>query len=433
MNAKVNNYFERTGRLTRVQGSIHAHLPAAIGEFLWVRDSAGQLIPAEAIGFDTDNVQIMPLIANCKLQKDDLVIATGQEMTIPVGPELLGRVLDAMAQPIDGKGNLVTDQKVSLKMLAPNPLQRTEIEQPFETGIRAIDSLLTIGRGQRVGIFAGSGVGKSTLLGNIARHAESDVNIVSLVGERGREVRPFIEKSLGDGIKKSVLIVSTSDESALARVRSVDTAIAIADWFRSSGKNVLLMMDSITRYATAQRELGLLLGEPPTSRGYPPRVFQQMACKLEQMGTSSTGSITALITVLVDGDDMNNPVADSARSILDGHIVLDRKIAERGHFPAIDVLASVSRLAKNLVPDSHNQQATTVRSTLALYREVEDLINIGAYHQGNNLRSDHAIACMPRVIQFLTQNGEKVGFAESRELLSKLSSECRVSSAGSDQ
>lgn len=427
MNAIVNQALEQTGHLYRVQGSIHAKVSASIGELVRIRVSTGTLVPAEVIGFDDNRAQLMPMLSGFQFHEGDLVIASGRRMQVPVGPSLLGRVLDATGKPIDHKGHLKTNQKVSLQLRPPTPLDRDEIVQPFETGIRAIDSMLTIGTGQRVGIFAGSGVGKSTLLGNIARHAVSDVNVVTLVGERGREVKPFIESCLGsEGMKKSVVIVSTSDESPLFRVRAVETAIAIAHWFRDQNLNVLMMMDSLTRFASAQKELGLMLGEPPTSRGFPPSVFQRMAGVLEQLGNSSGGSITGLITVLVDGDDMNEPVADQARSILDGHIVLNRELAEKNHYPAIDVLASISRLAREITNEQQRADVATIRNTMALYREVELLVQIGAYKRGNTPATDGAIDCLPMINQFFQQDNEKVSINETFQLLSQLAAICRA-------
>ena len=325
-------------------------------------------------------------------------------MQLPVGFQMLGRVVNAVGQAIDSGGRLQFEGTGHVEFQSPDPLTRPHIREPLVTGIRAIDGMLTIGKGQRVGLFAGSGVGKSTLLGEIARHAESDVNIVAMIGERGREVRPFIEHNLGDeGLRKSVVIVSTSDQPPLARVRASEFAVVLANWFRAQGKNVLLMLDSLTRLSHAQRELGLLLGEPPTSRGFTPSVFQKMAQLLEQLGTNETGAITGLLTILVDGDDMNEPVTDAARSILDGHIVLDRKLAHQGHFPAIDVLSSASRLFNEVTTDEHKRYVSKARSIMAKYREVEDLIQIGAYKKGVVAESDRAIENFPAVLEFLRQ------------------------------
>lgn len=404
INVFPNEMYLDIGHLQSAQGTITATLKASVGELVTIKTRDGDSLNAEVIGFDQDEVQIMTFASNTSVQRDDVVIGQNQKMKVPVGFSMLGRIIDAVGDPIDGLGSLDIEDRVDIKFNTPNPLDRTNIELPFVTGIRAIDGLNTMGRGQRVGLFAGSGVGKSTLLGDIARNAESDVNVVALIGERGREVRPFVEQALGkQGLERSVLVVSTSDQSPLARVRASETAVVIANWFREQGKNVLLMLDSLTRLSTAQRELGLLLGEPPTSRGYTPSVFQKMAVLLEQLGTSKRGSITGILTVLVDGDDMNEPIADAARSILDGHIVLDRKLAHKGHFPAIDILASASRLFTEIAADDHQSAAISLRQIMATYRDVEDLIQIGAYRKGAIPVTDAAVAALPTVNEFLQQ------------------------------
>ena len=420
--------FEKTGYLQSAQGVFYANIKARIGERIWIRQEDGTLVPSEVIAFNAEQAQLMPLTVDNRFRKGDLVIGSGENSRIPVGSCLLGRVLNSDGVPIDSKGELNTNQYVELNSSPPAALNRSPIKKKFETGIRAIDGLLTIGCGQRVGIFSGSGVGKSTLLGNIAAHAESDVNVVALVGERGREVRPFVEQSLGAaGLKKSVVIVSTSDEPPLCRIRAVENAVAVANWFRELGKNVLIMVDSITRFATAQRELGILVGEPPIARGYPPSVFQRLASLLEQLGNSDVGSITGLLTVLVDGDDMDNPVADAARSILDGHIVLSRSIAERNQFPAIDILASVSRLSNELMSTDHRSNAGEVKQTIAQYSQAEDLIQIGAYKKGNVAATDKAIECMPKITRFLAQSNEKSSMGATEEKLSVLARSCHLS------
>ncbi len=399
-----NELYQNIGRLRSAQGTINASLKASIGELVTIKTRDGQSLDAEVIGFNRDEIQIMTFEPDNSVQRDDWVISQNRKMQVPVGFSMLGRIINAVGSPIDGLGELEIEDHVDLKFETPNPLDRTNIELPFITGVRAIDGLNTMGRGQRVGLFAGSGVGKSTLLGDIARNAESDVNVVALIGERGREVRPFVEQALGkEGLKKSVLVVSTSDQSPLARVRASETAVVIADWFREQGKNVLLMLDSLTRLSNAQRELGLLLGEPPTSRGYTPSVFQKMAVLLEQLGTSKKGSITGILTVLVDGDDMNEPIADAARSILDGHIVLDRKLAHKGHFPAIDILASASRLFTEVASSDHQKSAIAMRQIVATYRDVEDLIQIGAYKKGAIATTDAAVSALATVNRFLQQ------------------------------
>ncbi|MGB7344977.1 MAG: FliI/YscN family ATPase [Pirellulaceae bacterium] len=399
-----SQWIRRTGRLNSVSGRICASIDAGLGELVHIMSSCDKPVLAEVIGFDNELVQLMPFESENNFRRGNTVIATGRKMNIPIGMQLLGRVINAMGAPIDGLGPLRKDLTTPFVMQSPDPLSRPPITEPLVTGVRAIDSMLTIGKGQRVGLFAGSGVGKSTLLGEITKHAHSDVNVVALVGERGREVRPFIEESLGpEGLARSVVIVSTSDQPPLARIRASEAAVVMASWFRSQGKNVLLMLDSITRLSHAQRELGLLLGEPPTSRGYTPSVFQKMAQILEQLGTDQNGSITGLVTVLVDGDDMNEPVADSARSILDGHIVLSRKLAHQGHFPAIDVLSSASRLFNDITSDEHKSNVSRARNVIARYREVEDLIQIGAYKRGVVPESDLAVDKFPAVTQFLQQ------------------------------
>ncbi|QEG23369.1 FliI/YscN family ATPase [Mariniblastus fucicola] len=419
INVSPGEMYQEIGRLRSAQGMIRASLKASVGELVTIKTQDGQSIDSEVIGFDGDEIQIMTFEPDNNVQRDDQVIGLGRRMKIPVGFSMLGRIVNAVGAPIDGLGELRVSDHVDVKFETPNPLDRTNIELPFVTGVRAIDGLNTMGRGQRVGLFAGSGVGKSTLLGDIARNAESDVNVVALIGERGREVRPFVEQALGkEGLKKSVLIVSTSDQSPLARVRASETAVVIASWFREQGKDVLLMLDSLTRLSNAQRELGLLLGEPPTARGYTPSVFQKMAVLLEQLGTSKKGSITGILTVLVDGDDMNEPIADAARSILDGHIVLDRKLAHKGHFPAIDILASASRLFTEVASDEHQQAAIAARQIVASFRDVEDLIQIGAYQKGAIPATDAAVAALPTVNQFLQQAvGQPSGFDETTQRL----------------
>lgn len=400
-----DEWIQTTGRLQSVEGRMCATIDAGLGELVRITSSTGQSVLAEVIGFNDDKAQLMPYHSGVDFGRGNVVVSTGRRMRVPVGPELLGRVIDSLGRPIDSLGPIHCRQRAELHFESPDPLTRPLIRKPFVTGVRSIDGLLTMGQGQRVGLFAGSGVGKSTLLGEIAKHALCDINVVAMIGERGREVRPFIEETLGkEGLARSVVIVSTSDQPPLARIRASESAVAIASWFRSQGMNVLFMLDSLTRLAHAQRELGLLLGEPPTSRGYTPSVFQKMAQLLEQLGTSDKGVITGLLTVLVDGDDMNEPVADSARAILDGHIILDRKLAHEGHFPAINILKSASRLFKEVTGDQHQKDASSVRRVLAKYAEVEDLLQIGAYQKGAMPESDRAIEVYPEVIQFLRQS-----------------------------
>lgn len=419
--------FRASGALQSVQGSITVSLPASIGELVEIH-SRGQRVLAEVIGFEDDRVQIMPFGSSQNLQRHDRVVSLGRAMRVPVGYELLGRVINSIGDPIDGKGPLQTTDSVTLSGDVPHALGRKPIKKVFVTGQRAIDGLLTMGQGQRVGLFAGSGVGKSTLLGQVARHALSDLNVVSLIGERGREVLPFINESLGEeGMARSVVIVSTANESPLSRVRAAETSVAIADWFRQAGNNVLLMLDSLTRFAMAQRDLGLMLGEPPTSRGYTPSVFQKLASLLEQLGNSDKGSITGLLTVLVEGDDMNDPVADSARSILDGHIVLDRVLANSGHFPAIDALPSASRLFRDLAEPEHLADATSIRQVLTLYMEVVNLLQVGAYQAGVSPKTDKAIQLYPEICKFLQQDlSQPSSLAETTAWMQQLSAHWRT-------
>jgi flagellum-specific ATP synthase len=343
------------------------------------------------------------------------IIATGQKLQVEVGQSLLGRVLNGLGQPMDGKDPLFTGNYYPLNASPPNPLTRKRIEVPLAMGIRAIDGLLTCGRGQRIGIFAGSGVGKSTLLGMIARNTEADVNVIGLIGERGREVRDFLERDLGEeGLARSVVVVATSDQPALVRIKGAMVATAVAEYFRDQGKDVMLMMDSVTRFAIAQREVGLAVGEPPTTRGYTPSVFALLPKLLERSGTAEKGSITGLYTVLVEGDDMNEPIADAVRGILDGHIVLSRNLAHLNHYPAIDVLASVSRLMSELGSKEHKDAAGKLRSSLAIYHNNEDLINIGAYASGSNPQIDSAISMIQPINGFLRQGVyEKAPFGDT--------------------
>jgi flagellum-specific ATP synthase len=339
------------------------------------------------------------------------VIALGSPLKVGVGENLLGRAIDSLGKPLDGLGPLDAERQVSVNFLPPHPLKRQRISQVFQTGVKAIDTFIPCGRGQRLGIFAGSGVGKSTLLGMIASRAESDVNVIALIGERGREVREFLEKDLDEaGRKRSVIVVATSNEPALARVKGAFAAMAIAEHFRDQGKNVLLMMDSVTRFAMAQREIGLAVGEPPATRGYTPSVFSMLPQLLERAGTGERGSITGLFTTLVEQDDMNDPIADAVRSILDGHIVLTRELATQNHYPAIEVLDSVSRLSRDLCSNEQIELAGRAREAMSLYRRNQDLINIGAYPAGSNAAIDHAIRLSEPLKKFLRQ-GVREGFA----------------------
>lgn len=356
------------------------------------------------VGFRDEMVILMPYTAVSEISPGCLVEATSRSLEIKVGAGLIGSVVDSLGYPLDGCPLPKGLASVSTEQDPPNPMQRPPINEPIDVGVRMIDSLLTVGKGQRVGIFAGSGVGKSTLLGMVARNTTADLNVIGLIGERGREVREFIEKDLGpEGLARSIVVVATSDQPALMRIKGAMTATAIAEYFRDKGLNVMLMMDSVTRVAMAQREIGLAVGEPPTTKGYTPSVFSILPRLLERTGTNHSGTITAFYTVLVDGDDMNEPIADTVRGILDGHFILDRQLANKGQFPAINVLKSISRVMNNIVDETHKSSAESLRATLSTYIESEDLINIGAYKRGSSNEIDHAIKMQPRIISFLKQ------------------------------
>lgn len=374
---------------------------------------------AEVVGFRENRVLLMPLGEIDGIGPGCRVKPLRKTLAVSVGLGLLGRVLNGLGQPIDGKGSFITGRSYQLHNKAPDPLARPRIQEPLGIGVRAIDGFLTCGKGQRLGIFAGSGVGKSTLLGMVARNTSADVNVIALIGERGREVREFIERDLGEeGLRRSVVVVATSEQPPLVRVKGAFVATAIAEYFRDQGKDVLLLMDSITRFAMAQREIGLAIGEPPVTRGFPPSVFALLPRLLERAGQSQDGSITGFYTVLVDGDDMDEPITDAVRGIVDGHIVLSRRLAHANHYPAIDVLASVSRVMNDIVSQEHQHLADKGRRLLAAYREAEDLINIGAYQQGSNPDIDEAIAIHPDLMAFLRQGvSEKVEFEKVVTLL----------------
>jgi flagellum-specific ATP synthase len=361
-------------------------------------------ITAEVVGFRDSRLILMPFADTHGVRPGTAVFPSGRGFSVPVGEELLGRVIDGLARPIDGKGPLNTTRTARMTDAPPSPLGRTPIRKPLATGVRAIDGLLTMGRGQRVGIFAGSGVGKSTLLGMIARNCETDINVIALIGERGREVQEFIEHDLGpQGLARSVVVVSTSDQPALQRLKGAWVATVISEWFRSRGSHVTLMMDSVTRFAMAQREIGLTVGEPPVARGYPPSVFAMLPRLLERAGTAERGSISGLYTVLAEGDDMQDPIADTVRSILDGHIVLSRTLAQENHYPAIDVLQSVSRLFSTLADSEHKGASSVIRDAMFAYQQARDLINIGAYVAGSNPQIDRALRLQPHIQAFLRQ------------------------------
>ena len=388
-----------------------------------VTREGGRRLAAEALGFRDQRVLLMPLEEIRGIASGCRVIARQQKATVRVGRGLLGRVIDGLGNPIDEQGPLAATAEYPLYSPAINPLQRRRIHEPLDLGVRAINGLLTVGCGQRIGVFAGSGVGKSVLLGMIARNTAADVNVIALIGERGREVNDFIEKDLGpEGLARSVVVVATSDRLPLIRTRGAFVATAIAEYFRDQGCRVNLMMDSVTRFAMAQREIGLALGEPPTTKGYTPSVFNLLPKLLERAGTcAGSGSITGLYTVLVEGDDTNEPIADAARSILDGHINLTRDLAMQNHYPAIDVLGSISRVMDDVVDPVQKQNAGRLKEALATYRKAEDLINIGAYVAGSSPRIDHAIKMIDRINGYLKQDvGERVSFAESGAQLQAL-------------
>ncbi|MGI5907501.1 MAG: flagellar protein export ATPase FliI [Christensenellales bacterium] len=365
-------------------------------------------IEAEVVGFRDDKLLLMPLGSLTGVGRGSWVQSMGRARRIPVGRSLTGRVLDGLGTPMDGGGPLEPEACYPVENSPPNPLSRKRIRDVTPLGIRAIDALLTVGQGQRIGVFAGSGVGKSKLLGMIARNSTASVNVIALVGERGREVREFIEKDLQEqGLKKSIVVVATSDQPALVRLKSAMVGTAIAEYFRDQGENVLLMMDSLTRFAMAQREIGMAIGEPPVARGYTPSVYALLPKLLERTGTSEKGAITGLYTVLVEGDDMNEPVSDTVRGILDGHIVLSRELANAGHYPAIDVLSSVSRVMPDIVDKEHMRAADCVKNNMAVYRRAQDLINIGAYKKGTDAVIDRAIDMIGPINAFLRQSTDE--------------------------
>lgn len=403
---------KQNGRVVQVIGLvIESEGPAgSVGELCYISpNGSSSAVPAEIVGFKEGRVLLMALGEMQGIHPGSEVIATGAPPRVGVGDELLGRVLDGFGRPMDqGSPLRLMESKVVFNS-PPSPLERQRITQPLPTGIKAIDALLTCGRGQRVGIFAGSGIGKSVMLGMIARYTAADVNVIALIGERGREVREFIERDLGpEGLKRSVVVVATSDKPALVRLQGAMVAITLAEFFRDRGMDVMFMMDSLTRFALAQREVGLAIGEPPTTRGYTPSVFALLPRFLERAGTTShRGSITGLYTVLVEQDDMNEPVADSSRAVLDGHIVLSRALAERNHYPPVDPLQSISRLMIDVVVPEHWRAARSVQEVLAVYRQAEDLINIGAYREGSNSRIDNALRRIDAINHFLVQDRDE--------------------------
>lgn len=421
--------FKKFGRVTRVVGlMIESQGPdSSIGDVCKIHvetsKNGHQIILAEVVGFKDEIVVLMPYTSLREISIGCLVEGTGAPLEIKVGPELIGKVLDSMGNPIDGTLLPKGLMSVPTEQDPPNPLTRPPINERLEVGVKAIDGMLTVGNGQRVGIFAGSGVGKSTLLGMIARNTQADLNVIALVGERGREVREFIERDLGsEGLSRSIVVAATSDQPALMRIKGAFTATAIAEYFRNRGLNVMLMMDSVTRVAMAQREIGLATGEPPAQKGYMPSVFAILPKLLERTGTNEKGSITAFYTVLVDGDDMNEPIADTVRGILDGHIVLDRNLANKGQYPAINVLKSVSRLMNHVAEPAHKKAAERLRELYYTYDKSEDLINIGAYKRGTSKEIDEAIYYEPLITAYLKQGYlDKVTLEESMNELITLS------------
>lgn len=414
------------GRVTRSVGLIiESQGPTvSVGDLCYLPTPKGERTTMlEVVGFRDNNVLLMPLGQMPPVRVGDSIVAAGVSSEIGVGFQLLGRTIDALGRPLDDLGDIETQNSYPLTRSTTNPLTRSNIDAHLETGVRAIDGILTVGAGQRIGIFGGSGVGKSTLLGMMANRSSADINVIALIGERGREVREFIENELGEeGMERSVLVVSTSDDSALVRIRAALAATTIAEYFKDCGSNVLLIMDSVTRFCMAQREIGLAAGEPPSSKGYTPSVFALLPRILERAGKfNNGGSITAFYTILVEGDDMNEPVSDAVRSILDGHIVLSRDMAARNHYPCIDVLNSTSRLFSIVAGTEHQRQAGKIRELIAAYEKAEDLINIGAYQTGSNRTIDLAIDRHDEINAFLKQErGEAAQFDDSIERLMKI-------------
>ncbi|AEI44341.1 flagellar protein export ATPase FliI [Paenibacillus mucilaginosus] len=410
------------GKVTQVIGlTVESEGPdASIGDLCYIYPhKSNKPLKAEVVGFKNNKVILMPLGELDSIGPGCDVVGTGKPLSVQVGHELLGKVLDGLGQPMDGSFLPSRMAQYSTNNAPSNPLTRPRVLEPISVGVRCIDGLLTIGKGQRVGIFAGSGVGKSTLMGMIARNTSADVNVIALIGERGREVLDFIERDLGpEGLARSVVIVATSDQPALIRIKASLIATSIAEYFRDRGLNVMMMMDSVTRFAMAQREVGLAVGEPPATRGYTPSVFAMLPKLLERSGNGPKGSITAFYTVLVDGDDMNEPIADAVRGILDGHIVLNRAIANRGHYPAIDVLASVSRVMKEIVPKEQQLASENLTRLLATYKDSEDLVNIGAYQRGSNPEIDEALESIHSIWDYTKQRtDDKLTYEQARDQL----------------
>ena len=410
-------YYKKMGRVSKVIGlTVESIGPdAKLNDVckILLRDKPGQHINAEVVGFKDNRIVLMPFENVDGIGPGCIVENTNEALNVNVGEGLLGKTVDGLGVPTDGS-ELQSFERYPVEQTAPDPMDRVIINEILPLGVKAVDGLVTIGKGQRIGIFAGSGVGKSTLLGMFARNTKADINVIALIGERGREVREFIERDLGEeGMKRSVVVVATSDKPALIRNKAAKTATAIAEYFRDQGKDVLLMMDSLTRFSMAQREIGLASGEPPVTRGYPPSMYSEMPKLLERAGNSDKGSITGLYTVLVDGDDFNEPITDTARSILDGHIMLSRKLAHKNHYPAIDVLQSISRCMSQIADKHQKELAGRLKNVMATYTEAEDLINIGAYKSGSNKNIDYAISKIDKVNEFLMQaTDEKITFED---------------------
>ncbi len=422
---KENDFSKKYGKVSKIVGlTIESIGPdAKLNDVCRIisNDPDTPDVMAEVVGFKDKRLLLMPFETVEGIGPNCMVENTGDILRVKVGNGLLGKIVDGLGRCID-KTEIEEDEAYSVEAPPPDPMERVIISDILPLGVKAVDGLITVGKGQRIGIFAGSGVGKSTLMGMFARNTKADINVIALIGERGREVREFIERDLGEeGMKRSVVVVATSDKPALIRNKAAKTATAIAEYFRDKGKDVLLMMDSLTRFSMAQREIGLASGEPPVTRGYPPSVYSEMPKLLERAGNGSTGSITGLYTVLVDGDDFNEPITDTARSILDGHIMLSRKIAHKNHYPAIDVLQSISRVMGQIATKEHKRMAGQIKNIMATYNEAEDLINIGAYKKGSNKNIDLAMDKIDKVNEFLIQGvDEKFVFEDELKLMEEI-------------
>ena len=422
---RMNSFYKTYGKIEQIVGmTVEASgINCNIGDVCKISVKPGKkYLTAEVVGFKDGKVMLMPYSDMDGIGYGSFVENTGEKLMINVSNSLIGRTVDALGEPLDGKEALSGGTLYSINGMRSNPLERPPIAKPLEFGVKAIDGMLTIGKGQRMGIFAGSGVGKSTLMGMIARNIKADVNVIALVGERGREVMEFIDRDLGpEGVKRSVLVVATSDQPALMRSKCALTATTIAEYFKDQGKDVLLMMDSLTRYCMAEREIGLSIGEPPVARGYTPSIYASLPKLLERCGNFKTGSITGIFTVLVEGDDSNEPVSDTVRGIIDGHIMLSRKIAMKNHYPAIDITASISRLMSEIVSGEHKANASKIRKIMSLYQENADLISIGAYKTGSNPELDDAIGRMPAINEFLQQPVDvKVEFSDTVDMINEI-------------